>query len=157
MYRIATLALALMLGTGTMLEGQTRNTRNADLGPIDMLLNVRSEIGLTPDQIVRLERIDARMDAMNRPLVDRLGEIRKRTRSLGPRAEHNTEQRAQYESLMTEARPIMREISRNNRTAMEQVGEVLTDGQRARVADMIRERVERERSRSGTRVPNPGN
>jgi len=156
MYRIAMLGLALMLGTGTMLEGQTRSTRNTDLSPIDMLLNVGAEIGLTPDQIARLERIDTRVDAMNGPLVSRLGEIRKRSRALGPRNEHTVDQRAQYEALMTEARPILREISRNNRTAMEQVGEVLTDDQRARVADMIRERVERERSRSGTRAPKPG-
>jgi hypothetical protein len=162
MIRIALLALVLLVGAGATLEGQNRPARGAagpgqDPGAIDMLLTLRTQLGLTAEQVVRLQQIDTRIDSTNAPLVEKMSEIRHRMRRLGPRQNHNAQQRAQHEALMEEARPILQQIMDNNRSGMEEVGEVLTESQRARLAELIRERVNHERNRSGQRVPRPGN
>lgn len=155
MTRTIVFALALLLGAGGLLEAQDRHAgqRRPDVGPIGVLLELRTELGLTASQVAQLERIDADMDRENQPFVARLSEIRPRIRSLGPRDRHTADQRALYESYMAEARPLMRQIQKNNHAAMKTVGDVLTQPQKDRMGQLLRERAESERSSRNPRLP----
>jgi len=148
MLRSLWVALFVLFGTSELLEGQSRSGKRP--GPIETLLALRGELGLTAPQISRLEEIDRQMDLRNEPLVARMREIRQRIRSLGPREGFTPESRARYESLVADARQIMSEIHGNNRSAMAEVGEILSEPQRERLAELITERKD-ERERSGSR------
>ena len=139
MYRIVGIALVLLLGTGASLEAQ-RDGDDRDAGPIQELLEIRSRIGLTADQVARLNEIDAAMHRQNEAPVAQLVQVRRSIRALGRRRDFTPEQRAQYEAYIDQARPLMKQIRANNHAAMRQVGEVLTADQRGVLADILRDR-----------------
>lgn len=156
MIRTSIVTLLLVMGTVTLLPGQSRQR---DSGPVETLLEMRESLALSAAQVAGLERIDAAMEAQNQPLVRQLSAIRRQIRALGPRAEMSTEQRARFEAHLEEARPLMRQIERNNRSAMKQVGRLLTKEQKDLVEEVLRERTDRRRdddSRRGNRNPRPG-
>jgi hypothetical protein len=137
--RIVGIALVLLAATSVSLEAQDgRNDRDA--GPIQELLEIRSRIGLTADQVTRLNEIDAAMQQQNEAPVAQLVQVRRSIRALGRRRDFTPEQRAQYEALIDQARPLMKQIRANNHAAMRQVGEVLTQDQRSVLADILRDR-----------------
>lgn len=157
MIRIAWLALALISLTGTSIVGQdNRGARANDPGPIQMLIELKEELQLTPEQLTRLEAIDEKMDQENEKCVVRLSEIRERIRSL-PR-DRSPEQQALFQSYLAEARPLMDVIQKNNRKAMEQVGQVLLPEQKELIERFLREEGARNRdSRSrNPRLPSRG-
>lgn len=156
MIRTTIFTLLLVMGTVTLLPAQGRQ---ADPGPVETLLEMRESLALTATQVASLERIDAAMDTQNRPLVRQLSAIRRQIRALGPRSEMSTEQRARFEAHLEEARPLMRQIEQNNRSAMKQVGRLLTKEQKDQVEEVLRERTDRRRnddSRRGSRNSRPG-
>ncbi|CAN5583819.1 hypothetical protein BH24GEM3_BH24GEM3_14500 [soil metagenome] len=119
--------------------------------PLASLLRDREALGLTAAQVTRLEAIQQRMIERNRPLVQRLLEMR---RSLGesPRGrtqEMTPEQRQRWQRHVEQARPIMKQIHENNRQAMEEVGSVLTPAQRAQVRERIEAKHGAKRDHSG--------
>lgn len=115
-------------------------------GPVEMLLRERQELGLTPEQVTQLEEIGRRMDALNRPLVTQLVEIRRRfqVEPGTPRSEMTPEQREAFQRALEEARPLIHQIREHNHAAMEEVRAVLTPEQRLQVREMLRERGHRK-------------
>jgi chaperonin cofactor prefoldin len=159
MNRIVMFVLVLLVGTSSYLNGQSRTSsdrdRDRDPGPITTLISLRQELSLSAGQVAQLESIRSQTEQQNQPLVTRMSEIRRRLRSLG---EVNTDrERELRQQWMAEARPIMRTIDQNNRAAMEQVGDILTQVQRDEIARRLRERDEnndRERSSSTSQRSN---
>jgi hypothetical protein len=152
MNRTLMLLLVLLSGASSYLDGQSRSSGSSgrDPGPVATLIGLRQELSLTDAQIAQLEIIDARMEQQNRPFVTRMSELRRRLRSLGDRDTMTPQERELRDRYMEEARPLMRSIEQNNRTAMEQVGEVLTEPQKVEIRRRIKERVENERERSSS-------
>lgn len=121
--------------------------RRFERGPVEVLLRHRDQLGLTDAQVARLQALDARMEERNRPLVERLLEMRRAHR--GERRDRERplteEERREMRRRKEQARPLMREIRQNNREAMSQVGEILTEEQKTRLREIIRERREQWR------------
>jgi hypothetical protein len=153
MIRIALVVLALLAGSGNLLQAQNRQgqQRGLEAGPVSILLQLRDQLALTPTQVGQLERIDADMDRLNQPLVARISEIRHKIRSLGPVEEMNGAQRARFDTFVAEARPLWEQIQHNNAAAMKRVGGVLTEQQKEQVAKLLRQAGD-NRERSG-RLP----
>jgi Spy/CpxP family protein refolding chaperone len=127
--------------------------------PVERLLQRRDELALTADQVVRLQAVNRRMQEANRPLVQRLLELRSSepVRSV----QRTPEQHEAFEARVRQARPLMQQIRENNRSAMREVGAVLTDEQKAKFREHLRERREKRGGRDGKhperrRGQNPG-
>lgn len=110
-------------------------------GPVEMLLRNRERLGLDSLQLARLEEIGRRMEERNRPMVTRLLDMRRQLRSEFPvpPEEMTPAQREEFHRRLQDARPLMKEIRENNRAAMREVGELLTQAQKEAVRQMIRE------------------
>lgn len=159
MNRIVMLLLVLLFGTSTYLNGQTRATGgdDRDTDPITRLLEIWTELSLSAFQVAELESIKAWTDQQNQPLVARMSEIRRKLRGLGDRDTMTPRERELRKQWMAEARPIARRIDQNNRAAMEQVGDVLTQAQKDEIARRLRDRDDddcRERSSSSSQRSN---
>jgi hypothetical protein len=160
MFRIFLIAFALLTSGVLTVEGQDRNRSGGDdQGAVQFLLGLRTELELTDVQASALERINAELDQLNLPLMTRMREIRGRFRELGSFEEARGEQRREFEIHIREARTVMERIQANNWAAMRQVGDVLTEEQKERLAKLLRERGDNQRERSGgnSRVPSHRN
>ncbi|MEX2581935.1 MAG: Spy/CpxP family protein refolding chaperone [Gemmatimonadota bacterium] len=153
MIRILPLVATLLIGACAQIEGQQsrRSGGDSEPGPITTLLRLQDELSLTSTQVQQLRNIDDRLDQLNRPLVSRMMSIRRRIRALGPRDDISAQDRALYESYVAEARPLMSQIQQNNRTAMGEVGALLTDAQKKTIDRLLKERAARERSGGNSR------
>lgn len=120
-------------------------------GPVEKLIGNREALGLSDDQIARLQEIDDRLRERNRPFVQKLIEMR-RGSHFDPRVkrgEMTPDQRAEFDRRIDEVRPLLSRIHENNVAAMREVGGVLTAEQKERIRSLLEEgkrRHERDRS-----------
>lgn len=115
-------------------------------GPIRVLLEHREPLGLSAEQVSRLQAIRARTDERNRPLVERFLEIRRKWQRERPTnwralsSEQRTEARERFQrGIREETRELREQIQRNEREAMLEVREVLTEAQKAKVRRFLRD------------------
>lgn len=122
-------------------------------GPVELLLRQRGPLGLSPAQVTRLEGVQAELQRENRPLVERLLEIRTRARREvdKPLRDASPEERARVRDEVERAHPLLREIRANNREAMRGVAQILTPEQKTRVRERLRERRGERRDRPARR------
>ncbi|HUE97576.1 MAG TPA: hypothetical protein VMN39_13025 [Longimicrobiaceae bacterium] len=149
MIRTVGLAFLAFLATSASLDAQGRDHADAEDGPVHALIEMRTRIGLTDDQVTRLRALDSSLQARNEPVVSRLMAVRRSIRELGRRRDFTSEQRAQYEAYLDEARPLMKQIRENNNAAMRQIGSVLTEVQRRQLSEILRERDTDDNDRRG--------
>jgi len=149
MSRILLLLATLVAFAGEPLQAQERHGAAPDDGPVAFLLEHRYQLRLSAEQVTKLEEIHSGLESLNRPLMARVGVIRGEMRALGPREELSAEQLARFESRVGEVRSIMERMQKNNWSAMEDVGHVLTHRQKRRLATLIEERGDTIRGRSG--------
>ena len=144
--RLAIVFLVGLLFLGT--HGSARAQAEADTdsvlsprnGPIRMLLDRREQMGLTAEQVARLEAIQARVEERNSAPVQRFMEIRRRWererpadwRRLPPARRREIRERFQS-AIREESRGLGEQVQRNNQEAMLQVRAVLTEAQRQRL------------------------
>jgi hypothetical protein len=161
MFRIYLIVVALLIGGVHSVQGQDRGRPGGDSDPgaVLFLLGMRGELDLTSRQVTKLERINTDLDRLNLPLMARMTEIRRKFRELGSFEESRGERRQEFESHIGEARAVMERIQANNWTAMRQVGDVLTEQQKERLAKLLRERDDNQGERRGgdSRVPSHRN
>jgi len=129
--------------------------------PFDLLLQARDELGLTADQVTRLQAIAARLDDTNRPLraelARRWGEVREQRRQELLRMTPE-ERRAELRRIREQGpppvpesmRPLVQRVRQNIGAAMREAGTVLTPAQKTRVREMVR-RQQRGRLGPGAR------
>src|SRR3954447_13476594 len=67
---LAAVPAAAQAGGGQPFAGEVLEER--EQRPFDLLLQARQELGLTADQVTRLQAIAARLDETNRPLREEL-------------------------------------------------------------------------------------
>lgn len=141
--------------------------------PLERLLERRAELGLTDEQVTRLQAIQARLQEQNAPLREQVraarpahaphprrmtpeqrAEMRERMQAMTPeqRREMRGQMRARLQEHRGELEPVMRQLRENRRAAMDQVREVLTDEQEARLREMMEQRRERRPMGRGPRV-----
>src|SRR5690606_42128967 len=77
------LAAALLLAAAAPLaaqRGQQRSVDRVQRNPIEILLDNRTELDLTDEQVARLNAINERLTEENRAVVEELREVRGRSR-----------------------------------------------------------------------------
>jgi len=123
-------------------------------GPAARLLAQRSELGLSNDQVERLEAIRTKYEARNRPLVEKLraahGERPRVRDSAGVR-----ERRQRFEAT-PELKTTMEALKKNREEASKESMAVLTSAQRERVEQRMEERRERMKERKEQRQERRG-
>lgn len=119
--------------------------------PVEMLIGIREQLGLTDVQVVYLRRIQERLERRNRPLVERLLEVQQQVQAQLVRADSGrTSSRRPTNTHLEIARAPMRRIQENNQEAMEDVGDVLTREQK-RIANELLDLPSLENRRRGNR------
>jgi hypothetical protein len=122
MMKISGLALALAIAAApTVLEAQTprgggqERALRAEVSPsIAMLLQRRADLGLSTEQVTRLEAIEQRLREQNAPLMEQLRAHEAFKRSEGA-ARLPSEQRRQLRERMQNLTPEQREAMRERR------------------------------------------
>jgi hypothetical protein len=121
-----------------------------DNGPVALLLRNRAELRLTAEQVARLQEIDTLVERKNRPFVTQLVEMRRQLPRVSRGREPTPEQREAFEAQMRAAQPLMKSIDENWKAAMRQVGQILTEEQKAKIHDLVaNERRGDDRRRGG--------
>jgi hypothetical protein len=147
-YILLLLGLALAPLPLAAQQGQTpgspdqRSTRQrffrpTDPGPVQFLLRNRAELRLTAEQVVKLQEIDRQMEEKNQPYVAQLVQMRRQLSSPRRGQEPTPEQRQAFEAQMRAAEPLLKKIQENNVISMRQVGEVLSEDQKARIPVLL--------------------
>lgn len=149
------LVAALALAPAT-LNAQARGTppareqavRDRNPAPFAVVLRHHAEMGLSAEQVRRLEVIGERLQAQNRPLGEQLrasgawqgrggearalsGERRRGVRPEGARAQRR---------IPEELRPVVEQMRSNRRTAMQEARAVLTAEQQSRLRELVQQR-----------------
>ncbi|MDB4952329.1 MAG: hypothetical protein JWM27_4978 [Gemmatimonadetes bacterium] len=140
-------------------RGGMRGARGGMQSPAARLVARREQLGLSADQVSRLQAVDQQLTQKNQPLADRLRAFRPdsatRQRMRGGQA--SEQERAAMRTRMEQARPLMQQLRENRRAAMQQARAVLTADQQTRLRDQARagrrHRGERARRSSGAQAP----
>lgn len=143
-------------------------------GGLGAMLQKRADLGLSAEQVARLEAIERDLRARNQPLREQVAAMmperaqrtpapaeqrRARGEQRGARTPLTDEQRQAMRARMEQARPVMEQMRANTRAAMEQARDVLTEEQRARLQAGMRQHRDRRggerpaRGRMGERAP----
>ena len=115
-------ALALLVWPATLLAQGGRGERGGrgfgprGGNPVEVILQHRSELNLTADQVSKLEAVASKLEESNKPLVAEL----QKQRPEGQRPQELTEQ--QREQL----RGVMEKLRDNREDAQKQVAAILT-------------------------------
>jgi Spy/CpxP family protein refolding chaperone len=121
-----------------------------DTGPVALLLRNRAELRLTAEQVTRLQEIDVQVELKNRPFVTQLVEMRRQLPRLERGRDPTREEREAFGAQMRAAEPLMKSIDENWKAAMRQVGQILTEEQKAKIHDLVaNERKGGDRRRGG--------
>ena len=83
--------------------------------------------------MARLQELDRQVEEKNRPYVTQLVEMRRQLTRPQRGQEPTPEQRQAFEAQMRAAESLMKSIGDNWMTAMRQVGQILTEEQKAQV------------------------
>ena len=159
---VALAAAALLAGPAAAQQGQGRGQGQDVRGewagpgsrarnPVSMLLQRREDLGLTAEQVTRLEAIQTRVERENAPRIQQLRAV------LGDRdpRELTTEERAELRERMRALDPVRDEIRQTNRAAMDEARAILTDEQQTRIRQVMRRRPGPD-GRPGMRGPRRG-
>jgi Spy/CpxP family protein refolding chaperone len=118
-------------------SGRARFFGPVDPGPVQFLLRNRAELRLTAEQVSKLQEIDRQMEEKNQPYVAQLVQMRRQL-SPPPRGREPTpEQRQAFEAQMRAAEPLLKKIRENNFASMRQVGDVLSEEQKAKIPVLL--------------------
>jgi hypothetical protein len=116
---------------------QVRRFDPRDTGPVALLLRNRAELKLTAEQVTRLQEIDVQVELKNRPFVTQLVEMRRHLPRIPRGQEPTPQQREAFVAQMRAAEPLMKSIDENWKTAMRQVGQILTEEQKAKIHVLV--------------------
>ena len=173
---VATVLAAAPLPALTQAPGQRAPGRGAEMRqpehhPFALLLENRAQLGLTDEQVRRLETIRSRLEEQNRPLREQLRTARERLmeqrraemQKLAPeqRRERMRQMRQMRQQrgpgrggmLPPELRPVAERLRANTDRAAEEARDVLSVEQRVRAREMARTRMQQRREEMRRRRP----
>lgn len=162
--KTAGLLLAGALIAAPALQAQTPEAQpmRGHAGPgLAAMLRSHAELGLTAEQVARLEAIEAELRARNAPMREQLQALRpegmrerhRERHERGARPQVTEEQRREMRARMEQARPLMEQMRANMQAAMERARAVLTEEQRARLETRMREHRREHRREGGHGMP----
>lgn len=134
----AILILAISVGIApapAAAQARRHDARSGD--PLELLLSIGEALELTGTQATRIREIQRDLEERNRPLVERLVEIRRQIQEQQAASRVPGGGSRPSPTHLEIARPPMRQIHINNRRAMEEVGALLTADQKARAAELL--------------------
>jgi hypothetical protein len=111
-------------------------------GAIERLLARRQELGLSADQVSRLQAVQQRVRSQSQPLVEQLRALR------SDGAGRGTATPQDREALRGRAEPILRQLREQRQAAVREVQGILTADQKQKVASAVRGRAQVERARA---------
>ena len=123
--------------------------------PLEVLLQQRTALGLTSDQLGQLGRIQDRLAADNEPLVNRMMDLRaqwQQQRRAGRNGRPPDVPR--IEQIRSAAKEIQGQIQANNQRAMRTVHRLLTPAQRKQLRGIVEKRRLQTPGRRAGRGPN---
>jgi hypothetical protein len=134
--------LAAVLGTPAAAVAQPLSAVPLNQRPLEWLLEARDTLGLTAEQVARLEQVKTRLDARNGPLIEQLLTLRAawQQERLALRRARATEDSELLVQLRNRSQQLLMEIQLGNRRAMTMVQGLLTPDQRRLLREMVRER-----------------
>lgn len=159
---VLTALLALLIpAAGVAQRGPRGPLGPRGVAPLERWIELKDELNLTEDQVVRLQAIGARLESDNAPHLERIEALREELglpafrRGEGPRGRRDEgerprmsdEERQIMRAFMDRARDDMRAVGDNSRHAMGEARDVLTDAQR----ETLRARMRSQRGERGER------
>jgi hypothetical protein len=148
----------LLVGVWGALPEPTR-AQQVSPTPLELLMENRQALLLTEAQLTRLETIRASLTQRNEPLVARIVELRaqwqreqraaraegrqqgrRALRQAPPLLGGQVQPTPRMEDIRTSAQAVLEQIQENNRAAMQEVQQVLTRPQRARLRELLQAR-----------------
>lgn len=128
------------------------DTAQIQRSPLELLLEHRDTLELTPEQLAQLDLIRDRLRRQNEPLVGRMLTMRQQWQRERLAAQQGGAAREtpQLRRLRARAQPVHDRIQQNNRAAMQAVNRMLTPEQRQRLRGIV------EQNRRGSGPPGPG-
>lgn len=109
--------------------------------PLDVLLEQRAALDLTPDQIGQVDRIQERLAADNEPLVSQMMSLRTQWQQARRAARNGRPPDiSRIEQIRSAAQDLQGRIQANNRTAMQSVNRLLKPAQRKQLRAIVEKR-----------------
>lgn len=106
--------------------------------PGAMILEYRAELGLTAEQVSRIEAIQERVKAANAPRIEQLRAQFGERRPVRDRTRRDM-MAVERQELRDQMRSVMQEVRETNRAAGDQIHALLTTEQKAALLDLRRE------------------
>src|SRR5262245_12577981 len=137
MRKYAAMLVLLLLPTVVLAQGNGRKGRHGgkegmQANVIQVIIDHKAELALSPEQIAKLEPIARKLGEQNKPFIEEMQKIRGDTNL----RELSTEQREQMRTQMGKLRE-------NREAALTQARTILKPEQQTRLRDIVRERMPR--------------
>jgi hypothetical protein len=143
-------ALLAMPATATAQHQRAQPSRGVK-GAVEKLFEHRVELGLSTDQLFRLQEITDQAEQQNRPIQQQMMTVWREWKSRkGEPAMVDADREALHQRTVAEVRRLQEQIQRNEHAAMGEVGKVLTPEQKTMVRQMV-DRSRGDRGRPGDR------
>jgi Spy/CpxP family protein refolding chaperone len=127
---------ALLVSTAAVAEARHGGKRGGHKAPLAKMLEHRSELGLTDDQVSRLEAIQSRVQGT---LQERRSAVREKRRALHELMQSENVNRSEVDQRIDDLSRDMTELHRLRVHAMLEAREILTPEQRAKLREMKRD------------------
>ena len=154
-----------LLSPDTALAQTDETTGEIPASPLQLLLERRDALELTPEQVSDLERIREQLASTNDPLVQRMMNLRsqwqqERRAVRNGRAQAQAQDKVQdkaparLQRIRVQAERVRARIQQNNREAMQRVNRMLTPPQRKQLRTIVQERRQQNPGRRARGAPN---
>ncbi len=155
-FTILTLCAALAVPAAARAQtdppAQTRAEPGRRMGdPIGRLLDWRSDLALSADQVRRLETVRSEFEQRNRPLMEQVGRARNESRSNPGTLGQRRRARHDYMKQHPELASAFKQLRENRRAAVGDALSILNDSQRRKVTQLRRDEWVRDHHRSRSR------
>ena len=143
-------ALLAMPAAATAQHQRAQPSRGVK-GAVEKLFEHRVELGLSTDQLFRLQEITDQAEQQNRPIQQQIMAVWREWKSGKAQPDMaDADREALHQRTVAEVRRLQGQIQRNEHASMEEVGKVLTPEQKSMVRQMV-DRSRGDRGRSGDR------
>lgn len=135
---VAGLVLAVLVPAAAWPQA-VPDTAQSQRSPLELLLEHREALELTPEQLGQLDLIRDRLRRQNDPLVGRMLRLRAQWQRerMAARGGGAAQESPQLRRLRAQAQPVHERIQQNNRAAMQAVSRILTPEQRQRLRRIV--------------------
>lgn len=144
-----------LLASAQGTQGQQRGPGGGEMmrhrppSSLELLLENRETLGLTPEQVGKVTELQAALEEKNAPVIEKLEALRPpRPPPPGSGASAGTPPDAsKMEAIHKQVEPLMQEVRANDDAAYAQAEAVLSDAQKTKARELVTQAREQERAR----------